>query len=465
MDTQDTKGTMMERSRWFWLAVAVLACLLAGLAWWIYRPTYTALYRNASEVDQATILATLEQWRVPYRINAAEGVIEVPSEQLANARMRLVETGVPARQGIGFELFDQADYGMSEFSQKINYQRALEGELARTIMSIAEVQSARVHLTFRKASLYQKESEQPKASVVVRLRSGETLDAGRVRGIQQLIASAVEGMDQEHVVVLDENGHLLSLGDALMSVPEHLQAAARLEGALRDKALGLLAGTFGASSAKVSVRVQLNFDRVKSVKETPFQPAGKNTVQREKQNRTAESSSGESNSKREQSSKETDFALGLERAEVEHAAGRVERISVGVVLPEALAKDVITDLRQLLEAALGLDEARGDRIVITYLPGSAPDLSSSIVPESNSTPNVSSAASYAEETMRAKEASVLDQSTLLLIIGGSTGCVLFLWLLWRGTRRAPATQAARLSSIEREQLLQDVQRWLQEGSR
>lgn len=455
----------MERSKWFWVALIAISCLLAGLAWWIYRPSYTALYRNVNDADQATILATLEQWRVPYRINSAEGVIEVPTEQLANARMRLVETGIPARQGVGFELFDQADYGMSEFSQKINYQRALEGELARTIMSIAEVQSARVHLTFRKTSLYQKDIEQPKASVVVRLRSGQTLDAERVRGIQQLIASAVEGMEQEHVVVLDENGHLLSVGEALMSLPEHLQATAQLEGALRDKALELLSGTFGASSAKVSVRVQLNFDRVKSVKETPFQPAGKNTVQREKQSRTAESSSGESSSKREQSSKETDFALGTERAEVEHATGRLERISVGVILPEALPENDIKSIRQLLEAALGLEDARGDRIVITYLPGHVTDTQSGVLQTTESSAEVSVPPAFTD-VLPVKDVSESEHSLNLLIIAGGGICLLVLLLLWSGGRKKIVVAApARLSSMEREQLLQDVQRWLQEGNR
>src|SRR3989338_3736013 len=371
MDTQSSNQPMSGRSKLFWAGSVLIAGLLVAASWWVLQPSYVALHKGASEADQAAILATLSQWQLPYRINVAEGLIEVPTEHLASARMRMVEAGIPNRASVGFELFDKADYGMSEFSQKINYQRALEGELARTVMSIIEVQSARVHLTFRKASLYQQQEEKPKASVVVRLRSGEALEASRVRGIQQLVASAVEGMEQEHVVVLDENGRLLSVGDAIQAVPEHLKMAEQLERELQGKAEQMLVGPLGEAGAKVSVRVQLNFDRIRSVKELPLRPDGKNTVQHEKMITSSESSSGDANSKRAQTTQETDFILGKERAEVEHATGKVDRISVGVGLAQAMPDAAQQEIRELLEAALGLDATRGDRLVLAHIPPSA----------------------------------------------------------------------------------------------
>lgn len=463
MDIQNSNQVLAGRSKLFWGGAIIIAGLLGAAIWWIYQPSYVALYKNASEADQAEILATLSQWQVPYRINAAEGLVEVPAEHLANARMRMVEAGVPARAGVGFEIFDHADYGMSEFSQKINYQRALEGELARTVMSIAEVQSARVHLTFRKASLYQTQEEKPKASVVVRLRSGEELDASRVRGIQQLVASAVEGMEQEHVVVLDENGRLLSVGDAVMAVPEHLQMTEQMETELQSKAQQLLAGPLGKAGAKVSVRVQLNFDRVKSVKELPLLPGGKNTVQREKQVSSNESSSGESSSKRAQTTRETDFVLGKERAEVEHATGKIERISVGVVLANALPVEGVKEIRELLEAALGLDAERGDRIVIAHIPSSAEAAdeeaadATAFAEPSGPTRSADVATNEGDAKLFGVPRSVLV--VLLLVIAALVSLPL---LLRKGSGIKPMQQP-RLSSVEREQLLQDVRRWLQDG--
>ncbi|MDG9930385.1 MULTISPECIES: flagellar basal-body MS-ring/collar protein FliF [unclassified Pseudomonas] len=464
MDIQNANQGLAGRSKLFWGGAILVVGLLGAATWWVYQPSYVALYKNASEADQAEILATLSQWQVPYRINAAEGVVEVPAADLANARMRMVEAGVPARVGVGFEIFDQADYGMSEFSQKINYQRALEGELARTVMSIAEVQSARVHLTFRKTSLYQPQEEKPKASVVVRLRSGEELDASRVRGIQQLVASAVEGMEQEHVVVLDENGRLLSVGDAVLAVPDHLRMAEQMEAELQGKAQQLLVGPLGKAGAKVSVRVQLNFDRVKSVKELPLLPGGKNAVQRERQVNSNESSSGDTSSKRAQTTRETDFVLGKERAEVEHATGRVERISVGVVLAEALPAQGVKEIRELLEAALGLDAERGDRIVIAHIPSRVPLEAGGDELEPAAPAQVSEPPRVQASPESGKDSSLFGLSrTALIALLLAAVALAFLPLLLRRRRAVVQVQQPRLSSVEREQLLHDLRRWLQDG--
>jgi len=208
MDNQRLMKAFAGRSAVFFAGLAMIGVLLVLAVWWVLRPSYVPLYKEATEASQADILATLSQWQVPYRINAKEGVIEVPEEKIGAARIHLAEAGIPTRAGVGFELFDKADYGMSEFSQKINYQRALEGELARSVMSINEVKFARVHLTLKKSGLYQSAEEQAKASVIVRLKPNAALNSKQVQGIQQLVASAVEGMTLEHVVVLDEEGPL-----------------------------------------------------------------------------------------------------------------------------------------------------------------------------------------------------------------------------------------------------------------
>jgi flagellar M-ring protein FliF len=465
MENQSLSSPLAGRSGLFVVGLLLIIGLFAVAAWWVFRPSYVALYKDASEASQAEILASLGQWHLPYRINAKEGLIEVPADTVAAARMHLAESGIPTRAGVGFELFDQADYGMSEFSQKINYQRALEGELARTVMSIAEVQYARVHLTFKKTGLYQHAEEQAKASVIVRLRSGAILDTQKVRGIQQLVASAVEGMAHERVVVLDEDGRLLSQADGAASAPEHQQMAAQIERDLQAKAEHLLRRPLGSAGAEVSVRVQMNFDRIKSVRELPL-GGGKESLRHAKEVSSSETSAGTSDGKRSQNTRETEYVVGKERAEIEHAAGKIERISVGVVLTAALADEDVKEMRGLLEVALGLDAQRGDQLVIAYIPETplAAVEAETIMPlDAPTAPSVS-----LTEAVSAPAVQPDAQSPSWLrwgVAGLAAVLSLALLLLWSRTRtrRVAAVEQPRLSSVEREQLLGDLRRWLVEG--
>jgi len=457
MENQPVSSFLAGRTRVFLAGALLVIGLLAVSAWWVIRPQYVALYRNADEASQAQILATLSQRHVPYRINTQQGAIEVLADHAASARMYLAEAGIPTRGGTGFELFDKADYGMSEFSQKINYQRAMEGELARTIMSLSEVDYARVHLTFKKTSLYQQAEEPPKASVIVRVRSAGTLMPQRVRGIQQLVSSAVEGMTLERVSVLNEDGQVLSASDGAAAAPEHLQLTSQVEQALKLKAEELLARPLGHRGVDVSVRVLMNFDRVKSVSEQPLT----NKIRREKRTESTENSSGESTSKRLQNNREIDYEVGKARAETEHATGTIERITVGVVLSTPVTDTQMKDIQALLEAALGLDLKRGDRLVMVYIPDMP-------------VPQTTSVAPIAAQPMPASRAEVpapVNESGALpwpRWFAGALMAVLAiaLLLLWvKGRRKvvvAPMT-VPRLTSVEREQLLVDLRRWLLEG--
>lgn len=458
MENTTLPSPFAGRSVLFFAGLVVIVLLFAAALWWLTRPTWAALYKDAGEANQAAILATLGQWQLPYRIR--EGVIEVPEDTVAAARMHLADAGVPGRSSVGFELFDQADYGMSEFSQKINYQRALEGELARTMMGTAEVQYARVHLTFKKGGLYRQAEEPAKASVVLRLRPDAVLDSQRVRGIQQLVASAVEGMSAEHVVVLNENGQLLSSGDGSSVQPEHMRITAQIEKDLEHKAETLLTRSLGHNAAEVSVRVQLNFDRVKSVRELPV-GGGEDALQRSREVTSSESASGSSDSKRRQSSRESDFMVGKERAEIEHAAGRIERISAGVVLAAPQSEAGLKEMRNLLQATLGLDMTRGDQLVIAYLPRSAAATAApaAVTP---AIPAAPAAVASSEPVVTKAETpwlrwAVSACAALLSVV------LLSLWLGARKRARRPLTATQpRLSSVEREQLLVDLRRWLAE---
>ena len=465
MENQSLSRSLTSRSGLFIAGLILIIGLFAFAAWWLFRPSYVALYKDASEASQAEILATLGQLQLPYRINAKEGLIEVPAETVAAARMHLAESGIPTRAGVGFELFDQADYGMSEFSQKINYQRALEGELARTVMSISEVQYARVHLTFKKAGLYQHAEEQAKASVIVRLRADARLNTQRVRGIQQLVASAVEGMDYERVVVLNEDGQLLSQADGAATAPEYLQMATQIERDLQAKAEHLLRRPLGSAGAEISVRVQMNFDRIKSVRELPL-GGGKESLRHAKEVSSSDSSEGNADSKRTQNTRETEYVIGKERAEIEHAAGKIERISVGVVLTAALADEDVKEMRNLLEAALGLDAQRGDQLVIAYIPEN-PLATVAVEPaplsEAPTAATVEQADAVADELSAQSPAATPWLRLSVAALAAALSVALL--LVWSRNRRRQVSVIAqpRLSSVEREQLLVDLRRWLVEG--
>lgn len=457
MEDKPVSKLFSGRSSVFLAGVVVIIALLVVSAWWVLRPSYVALYKDASEASQAEILAILSQRQVPYRINAKEGVIEVAAEEAATARMYLAQAGIPSRSSSGFELFDKADYGMSEFSQKINYQRAMEGELARSIMSMSEVEYARVHLTFKKTSLYQQAEEPPKASVIVRPRAQGALNPQRVRGIQQVVASAVEGMAVERVAVLNEDGLVLSSSDGAAAAPEHQQLTAQVEQALKQKAEQLLLRPLGSNGADVSVRVQMNFDRVKSISEQPL--ADKRSIRREKTTASTDNSTGESNSKRAQNNREVDYEVGKERAETEHAAGKIERITVGIVLNTPAANAQLKEIQNLLEAALGLDMARGDRLVIAYIPPLAVTSAAKVAATSSTIPAVVSS-----DPQGAPEASIPWMRWGIAALAAALSILLL--LLWMGTRKREARTAnslPRLSSMEREQLLGDLRRWLVEG--
>jgi len=455
MDSQRLLKALEGRSAIF-LAGLALVCLLFGLAiWWTLRPSYVALDRGATDAAQADILATLSQWQVPYRVNAKEGGIDVLEEQLGAARMHLAEAGIPTRADVGFELFDKADYGMSEFTQRINYQRALEGELARSVMSMRAVKFARVHLTLKKSGLYQHAGEQAKASVIVRLKPSAELNGKQVQGIQQLVASAVEGMTLEHVVVLDEAGRVLTAGDGVSAMPERIQLSARIEAELQQQAATLLRHAFGSQGAQVSVRVKLNFDRMKTVREQPIVSAVRPAILHEKQLVTTTGSTAEAQDKRSQSTREVDYMVGKEVSEIEHAMGAIERVSVGVVLAVPQSEATLKEIERLLKAALGLDTARGDQLVIA------------IMPVALGQQEARTASTLPTEPDATSLLPIPKRQPWLYWVPGLVSIVLlaYLLLIRRPQERpgCPEAGQSRMSAADRERLLQALQCWLREG--
>lgn len=184
-------GQMPGRNKLgFMLGAALLVALAVGSWLWGTTPEYKVLYSNIADRDGGAVIAALNQMNVPYRMSEGGGAILVPEKQVHDTRLRLASQGLPKGSIIGFELMENQKLGATQFQEQINYQRGLEGELARSIQSLSAVASARVHLAIPKSSVFLRDQQKPSASVIVTLHSGRTLDRAQVAGITHLVAPA-----------------------------------------------------------------------------------------------------------------------------------------------------------------------------------------------------------------------------------------------------------------------------------
>ena len=176
------------------VAGAAAIAILVAMVLWAKSPDYRTLYSNLSDQDGGAIVTQLTQMNIPYRFADNGGALEVPADKVHELRLRLAQQGLPKGGAVGFELLDQEKFGISQFSEQVNYQRALEGELARTIETLGPVKSARVHLAMPKPSLFVREQKSPSASVTVNLEPGRALDEGQISAVTHLVSSAVAGL-------------------------------------------------------------------------------------------------------------------------------------------------------------------------------------------------------------------------------------------------------------------------------
>jgi flagellar M-ring protein FliF len=198
------------------ITIALVALMVAGGVWgfvhWKRESDFRPLYTGMAPEDAGAVLQKLRESGVDYRLSENGSTVLVPSAKLAEMRIEMAAAGLPKSGRIGYEIFDKANYGATEFVEHINYRRALEGELERSIMAMSEVESARVHLTFPKDSVFLESKQPAKASVLLRLRTGRRLPPQNVAAINHLVASAVEGLSPDGVSVMDMQGNLLSRG-------------------------------------------------------------------------------------------------------------------------------------------------------------------------------------------------------------------------------------------------------------
>ncbi|MDM0074585.1 flagellar basal-body MS-ring/collar protein FliF [Variovorax sp. J2P1-59] len=196
------------------IGAATLVAAAAAFTLWNRGPDYKVLYTNVSDRDGGAIIASLQQMNVPYKFADGGGAILIAGDKVPEVRLKLAAQGLPKAGGVGFELMDNQKFGTSQFAEQVNYQRALEGELARSIESIGTVESARVHLALPKPSLFVREQKKPSASVVLTLARGRSIDEGQVSAIVHMISSSVPELDPKSVTVVDQRGNLLSAANS-----------------------------------------------------------------------------------------------------------------------------------------------------------------------------------------------------------------------------------------------------------
>lgn len=250
------------------LGVLVFALTSMILAFtWMQRADYQVLYSQLSEEDAGLIIQKLNEQRIPYKAEA--GKISVPADKVYEVRLNLAGQGLPHGGGVGFELFDKTSFTMTDFVQKLNYRRALQGELARTIRSLSEVEQCRVHIAVPEKSLFVKDAERPKASVLVQLKQGRTLSQGQVQGIMHLVASSVEGLNAKDVAVVDNHGEMLTAhsdGAARVSSSQ-LEYQRNVEKDLENRIVGILEPVVGKGKVRVKVATEIDFTQTQKTEE------------------------------------------------------------------------------------------------------------------------------------------------------------------------------------------------------
>jgi flagellar M-ring protein FliF len=243
-------------------AAAFIALVVGGLMW-AKQPEFRPLFTQLSEKDGGAVIAALSQMNIPYKFADGSSAILIPAEKVYETRLRLASQGLPKGSLVGFELMESQKFGVSQFVEQLNYQRGLEGELARSIQSLAAVESARVHLALPKQSVFVREQHKPSASVILHLAAGRELGQGQAQSIAHLVASSVPEMAASNVTIVDQNGARLSDGGQKSSAmdPNQLKYLHEVELSYVRRIEAIIAPLVGADNVRAQVTADIDFSQ------------------------------------------------------------------------------------------------------------------------------------------------------------------------------------------------------------
>jgi flagellar M-ring protein FliF len=426
------------------LAIAgVLVVAMVGfgyLIFWNNQPDYRVLYSNLSPEDAGEILAKLKEKKTPYQLAGNGTTILVPRDQVYDNRITLAADGLPKGGGVGFEVFDRTNLGATDFVQKLNYQRALQGELSRTIRQIKEIEQARVHIVTPKESLFVEEQKKPTASVFVKTRSGMSLAPNQVEGIVHLVASAIEGLDPGNITVVDTTGKILSKRVDSSPIGQmttgQLEYQRNVEEELKKRIQGMLEGVLGVDKAIARVSTDIDFQEVNIIEES-YDP--KSVIRSEQSTREKSTSSsrppltlekkeetapgpkdakGKPNSplipgrksstnisspptNESRSERQNDirnYEISKINKQIRNPVGNIKKISVAVIVDGTYKEfsgvkgrkekryaprktEEMKNLETIVKRAIGYDEKRGDQVEVINMPFNWPQGEEEIKPE------------------------------------------------------------------------------------
>jgi flagellar M-ring protein FliF len=395
---------------------AVTLALIGFFGFVIMRvttPQMTTLFTDLSVEDSSSIIKELERQAIPYEMRNDGAILMVPKDKVTRLRMKLAEGGLPKGGGVGYEIFDKSDtLGSTSFVQNINHLRALEGELARTIRAIDRIQAARVHLVLPERPLFSREAPEPSASIVLRVRGA--LEPQQVRAIRHLVASAVNGLKPQRVSIVDEAGQLLAdgaAGDPANGGATSDERRINYEKRLRGEIESIVSSVVGSGRARVQLSADFDYNKVTQTSDK-FDPEGRvlrSSQTREESSLTADNRDGQvtvnnelpgnqrqdtAPTARDQSKKSEEtnnYEISRTTKTEVTEAGRVNRISVAVLVDgtytkndkgelvyQARDKEQLDRIAALVRSAIGFDQKRGDQVEVVNLKFAEPPMAQPI---------------------------------------------------------------------------------------
>jgi flagellar M-ring protein FliF len=397
-DTVEGIKSLSTRKKLILLGVLVLgiSVLILSLVW-LQRPSYQILYSNLSEEDAGAIIQKLQEEKTPYRVSG--GAILVPSDKVYELRLRLATQGFPQSGGVGFELFDETNLTMTDFVQKLNYRRALQGELARTIKSITAVDQCRIHLAIPERSLFAEKEERPKASVFVSLKPGRRLNQEQIEGIVHLVSSSVEGLDPKDVTIIDQTGEVLTLpvNETIGITRTQLEFQRNYEKDMEQRIINLLEPVVGKGKVEAKVTASIDFTRIEKTEER-IDPDSQVVISEQREteksvngttggvpgvasnlpNKTV-TQSGASQSQLEKKNETINYEISKVVSRIVASPGEIKRISAVVLLDANTqagasgqktqrSEEEIKQFEEMVKKAIGFTAERGDEVKVINMP-------------------------------------------------------------------------------------------------
>ncbi len=471
------------------ITIGIVAALVGGglffFARWNSERDFKPLFTNLAPEDAGQVVTRIHETGVEYRLAQNGTTVMVPSGKVAEVRLQLASAGLPKTGRIGFELFDKTNFGATDFTEQVNYHRALEGELERSIMSMAEVEQARVHITFPKDSIYLENRQPAKASVLIKLKLGAKLSAQNIAAVCNLTASAVEGLTPEAISVMDINGNLLirpkkpGLPDGPEPNDGLLEYRQKMERDLLAKVNSTLEPLLGADKYRAGITVECDFTSGEQSEET-YDPTKSVMVtsQRTEDGSTGLASSGvpgtASNMPRPAARPASGLAGSNRRTEnisyqssrmVKHLKlpqGNIKRISLSIVLDQSVrfvkgqkvieppSPEKLKVVKDLAAGVVGVQADRGDQVIVETFPFEA---TLNIQPAPTATPApAGKPVVQGPEWMPPWLQQAMKDKNFPMLLGIGAGAVLLLfvaggWLLMRKRKSSKKRKASAADSV------------------